>query len=78
MDTLELVNLALSGDQEAFTDAMNQAMAAKASDALELKKVEVASNIFGTEEDSYETTDSETDVGTDGDAADGEPADAEE
>lgn len=66
MDTVELVNLAIAGDKDALTAAFNNAMAAKVSDALEIKKVEIASNLLGTEE-ADETTNAtiETD-GTDG------------
>lgn len=78
MDTLELVNLALSGDREATTAAFQQAMAAKVTDALEIKKVEIASNLLGTEETSDETTEPtiEVDGSSDGSTTDAnaEPA----
>lgn len=66
MDTVELVNLALAGDKDGLEAAFNNAMAAKVSDALEIKKVEIASNLLGTEE-ADETTDATIEVdGTDG------------
>jgi hypothetical protein len=68
MDTVELINLAIAGDKEGLSAAFNNAMAAKVSDALEIKKVEIASNLLGTE-NSDETTDATHEVdGTDGDA----------
>lgn len=66
MDTLELVNLAIAGDKDALETAFNAAMATKVSDALEIKKVEIASNLLDTEE-TDETTDTTLEVdGTDG------------
>lgn len=66
MDTVELINLAIAGDRDALTAAFNGAMAAKVSDALEIKKVEIASNLLGTEE-TDETTNATVEVdGTDG------------
>ena len=62
MDTIEIVNLALAGDKDGLEAAFNNAMAAKVSDALEIKKVEIASNLLGTEE-SDETTDATIEVG---------------
>jgi hypothetical protein len=38
MDTVELINLAIAGDKEGLSAAFNNAMAAKVSDALEIKK----------------------------------------
>jgi 23S rRNA G2445 N2-methylase RlmL len=74
MDTVELVNLAIAGDKDALEAAFNNAMAAKVSDALEIKKVEIASNLLGTEE-ADETTEVEVQAdGTDGDAIQSEPA----
>ena len=72
MNTLDLVNLALSGDQEAVAAAFQQTMAAKVTDALEIKKVEIASNLLGTEETSDETTEPtiEVDGSDDGDSTD--------
>lgn len=66
MNTVELINLAIAGDKDALTTAFNSAMAAKVSDALEIKKVEIASNLLGTEE-TDETTNATVEVdGTDG------------
>jgi len=84
MDTVELVNLAIAGDRDALTAAFDSAMAAKVTDALEIKKVEIASNLLGTEE-TDEVTDTTLEVdGTDGSAeaessaATTEPAETEQ
>ena len=78
MDTVELVNLAIAGDKDALETAFNAAMATKVADALEVKKVEIASNLLGTEE-TDEPTDATLEVdGTDGNAEfQSEPATAE-
>jgi hemolysin activation/secretion protein len=66
MDTVELVNLAIAGDKDALETAFNNAMAAKVTDALEIKKVELASNLLSTEE-TDETTNATIEAdGTDG------------
>lgn len=84
MDTIDLVNMALAGDKEGFTAAFNDSIAAKVSDALEVKKVEVATNLLNDEEPNDETievdgedgnADAESDVESDSTAE--EPADAE-
>lgn len=68
MDTVELVNLAIAGDREALVAAFDNAMAAKVTDALEIKKVEIASNLLDTE-GTDEVTDTTLEVdGTDGSA----------
>ena len=84
MSTLELIDLAIAGDKEALSTAFNNAMAAKVTDALEIKKVEIASNLLGTE-NSNEITDTTSEVdGTDGstdiesDATTAEPAETEQ
>lgn len=69
MNTVELVNLALSGDKEAVATAFQQTMAAKVTDALEIKKVEIASNLLGTEETSDETTEPSIEVDGSSDGA---------
>lgn len=72
MNTVELVNLALAGDRDALSSAFNATMAAKVTDALEIKKVEIASNLLGTEETSDEVTEPTIEVDGSGDNA--EPA----
>jgi len=64
METLELVNAAIAGDRDAVMSAFNATMAQKVSDALELKKVEIASNLLSPQEEvsSDESTETQTDV----------------
>lgn len=45
----QIVDSILSQDKEAFADAFNAAIAAKVSDALEVKKVEIASSLITPE-----------------------------
>lgn len=45
-----IVDAILSGDKDQFNAAFQDAMTAKVSDALEIKKVEVASNWLGATE----------------------------
>jgi hypothetical protein len=45
----QIVDSILSQDKEAFVDAFNAAIAAKVSDALEVKKVEIASSLITPE-----------------------------
>ena len=75
MDNIELVNLALAGDKAGFETAFNNAISGKVTDALEIKKVEIASNLLGDEE-THEVTDATIEVGgTDGnDAVESSPA----
>lgn len=76
MDIDNLINAAISGDKEAAVSAFNAAIAAKMTDALDVKKVEIASNLLGTNE--VETNEPEaTQVEVDGtDASNGEAAEA--
>lgn len=72
--TIDAVTAAISGDKEAFVNAFNTAIASKVSDALEIKKVEIASNLLDVssespEEVANETEGSETEVVGSGDAA---------
>ena len=64
MDTIELVNAAIAGDRDAVMAAFDTTMAQKVSDALELKKVEIASNLLAPQEEvpSDESTQAETEV----------------
>jgi hypothetical protein len=66
MNTVELVNLAIAGDRDSLMAALDNAMAVKVTDALEIKKIEIASNLLGTEE-TDEVTNATLEVdGTDG------------
>ena len=44
--TTTAVNAAIAGDKEGFLSAFQNAIADKVTDALELKKVEIASNLL--------------------------------
>jgi hypothetical protein len=44
--TVDAVTAAIAGDKESFLNAFNNAIANKVTDALELKKVEIASNLL--------------------------------
>lgn len=59
--TVDLVNYAIAGDRDAALAAFNSAIAAKVTDALEVKKIEMASTLLTPEE---ETTDEPTEVET--------------
>jgi len=56
------IQAAAEQDAAGFRDAINSALAAKIEDALELKKVEIASNMFTTQEVSAEEIETDEDV----------------
>jgi hypothetical protein len=56
------IQAAAEQDAAGFRDAINSALAAKIEDALELKKVEIASNMFNTQEVSAEEIETDEDV----------------
>lgn len=62
MDTIDLVNAAIAGDQSAFKDAFGSAISARVNDALEVKKVEIASSLLTPEEQTNEIEGLETEV----------------
>lgn len=67
MDTIELVNAAISGDRDAVTTHFNSILASKVTDALEIKKVELATNLLTPQEEQNDTTETSIDAdGTDG------------
>ena len=68
--SVDAVTAAIAGDKESFLNAFNNAIAAKVGDALEVKKVEIASNLLGQEEVTNEIQGLETQVDGSGDAAD--------
>ena len=49
--TVDAVTAAISGDKEGFLSAFNNAIASKVTDALEVKKVEIASNLLGVQDE---------------------------
>ena len=68
MDAQSIIDNAISGNMDAVKAAFDAAIAAKMTDALDVKKVEIASTLLGTEEtNELETTEVEVD-GTDVDA----------
>lgn len=68
MDAQSIIDAAISGNMDAMQTAFNSAIAAKVTDALDVKKVEIASNLLGTEEtNELEATEVEVD-GADVDA----------
>lgn len=55
MENVNIVDAILSGDQESFAQAFNAALADKVNDALEIKKIELASTLITPQEEpSYE------------------------
>jgi len=60
MSTVNIVDAVLAHDKEAFMAAFNNALADKVTDALEVKKVEIASSLLTPEAtDEVETTTTE-------------------
>lgn len=66
--SLDMINSILGNDKESFMTAFNAALATKVSDALEVKKVDLASSLLTTPEteetNEVEPTEVET-VGSD-------------
>lgn len=56
METVNIVDAVLAGDKETFMAAFNAALADKVTDALEVKKVELASTLLMPQEFSQEAT----------------------
>ena len=63
--SLQAVTAAIAGDKDAFLSAFNNAIANKVTDALEVKKVEIASNLLGVQ-DELETVTTEGTFGMEG------------
>jgi len=65
MDHINIVDAALAQDKDAFMQAFNAAITNKVSDALDLKKVEIASTLITTPEEvatnEVDTTTTEVD-----------------
>jgi hypothetical protein len=63
MDAQSIIDAAISGNLDAVKSAFDSAIAAKVTDALDVKKVEIASTLLGTEEvpNESETTEVEVD-----------------
>lgn len=69
MSNIDLVNAVFAKDKESFAAAFNAAIANKVSDALDVKKVEIASSFLSqeTEVETNEPTEVETEVSGNGD-----------
>jgi len=68
---VSIVDAAIAQDKDAFMQAFNNAISQKVVDALEVKKVEIASNLIGTQEvetNEIETTQAEVDGSSDGES----------
>ena len=59
---IDAVNAAIMGDREGFMQGFQSAIATKVGDALEIKKVEVASSLLSPVEVSNEIENIETEV----------------
>ncbi len=75
METIDLVNAAVAGDQEAFKAAFDSAMAARVTDTLEVKKVEIASSLLTPEVETNEIEGIETEVDGSSDAVEADVSD---
>lgn len=60
MDTIKIVDAVVAGDKESFMNAFHAALSTKVSDALEIKKVEIASNLLNPEVETTDMADTET------------------
>lgn len=54
MDTIKIVDAVVAGDKESFMNAFQAALSSKVSDALEIKKVEIASSLLNPETNTTE------------------------
>lgn len=62
METVDLVTAVINGDKDAAKAAFDSMIADKVSDALEIKKVELATNLISPEEVADESTETQTEV----------------
>lgn len=62
METVDLVTAVINGDKDAAKTAFDSMIADKVSDALEIKKVELATNLISPEEVADESTESQAEV----------------
>lgn len=69
METVDLVNAAMNQDKEAFVNAFHTAIANKVTDALEVKKVELASTLITPEVETNEVETTEVEVDGSDDSA---------
>lgn len=71
MTTLDMVNAALSGDKEAFQAAFDATFGEKVTDALEVKKVEIASSLITPEVEPNEVETDQVEVDGGSESSDG-------
>jgi hypothetical protein len=55
MDSIKIVDSIVAGDKETFMQAFQSAISSKVSDALEIKKVELASTLVTPETETIST-----------------------
>lgn len=79
METFDLVTAIINGDKDAAKSAFDSMVANKVGDALEIKKVELATNLITPEEVTDEPTETQTEVdgAADANAAELSTAEAE-
>lgn len=65
MNSESLLNAIFSGNADAAAEAFNGALSTKIADALEVKKVEVASNFISTPQPASEPVESAPEVTAD-------------
>ena len=62
MESFNIIDAVVANDKEAFMNAFNAALAPKVSDAIDIKKVEIASNLLTPEEADDEISEYEAEV----------------
>lgn len=70
MASIDIINAALSGDKETLAAAFNSEIASRVTDALEVKKVEIASSLLNAEDSTNELETTEVEVDGSANAAD--------
>ena len=70
MASIDIINAALAGDKDALSAAFNSEIASRVSDALEVKKVEIASSLLNAEDSTNELETTEVEVDGSADVAD--------
>ena len=74
MDSIDIVDAAIAHDKDSFMAAFNSAISSRVNDALEIRKVELASSLLTPQEEATtdETTTTEIEVsGSDAESIDG-------
>lgn len=79
LSKVDIINAAVAQDKDAFMQAFNNAISQKVVDALEVKKVEIASNLLGTQEvdtNEIEANQTEVDGSIDGESIEADATEA--